>query len=197
MLGQQNLTKAVGGVPTQLKDASPGAGRGGSEGSGGELLVGLGKGVKRTTVGNTGTAGLGGIGTKGRGGGEGGYGNTLVASGEGKGLSSIPLSQDMILEGGLDRNVIQATIAKYLSQVRACYNEGLQRNPGLTGLVGMKFEINGAGDLNFAKVYKSSLGDQKVEGCISNRMMTWKFPKPRGGVNVKVSYPFLLRPVNS
>jgi hypothetical protein len=183
----------VGGVPTDLKDVSPGAGPGGKEGSGGELLVGLGQGLKRTTVGNTGVAGLGGVGTHGAGGGAGGYGSSSIGSGEGRALSSNALSGELVLEGGLDRSVVQATIAKYLSQVRACYETGLKTNPGLGGQVTMNFEINGQGDLNFAKVQKSSLDSSEVEQCISQRMMTWKFPKPRGGVAVKVSYPFVLR----
>jgi hypothetical protein len=198
ILGRKDLTKALGGAPTQLKDASAGAGAGGMEGSGGERLVGLGEGVKRTTVGNSGVAGLGGVGTKGAGGGAGGYGNSMVGSGEGKGLSQMALSNDIVLEGGLDRAVIQATIAKYISQVRACYEElGLRQNPGLSGQVGVNFEIGPAGRLNFAKVGKSTLGHPGVEGCITQRMMNWQFPKPLGGVNVKVNYPFMLRPVSS
>jgi len=197
LLGKKDLTKALGGMPLALKDVSAGAGAGGKEGSGGETLVGLGQGVKRTTVGNTGVAGLGGIGTKGAGGGAGGYGNMMVGSGEGKGLTSLALSQDVVLEGGLDRSVIQATIAKYLSQIRACYEEGLRKNKGLMGQVSMAFEISGAGTLNYARVHKSSLGDSGVESCISTKMMNWQFPKPTGGVNVKVNYPFMLRPSSS
>jgi hypothetical protein len=192
LLGRKDLKKAVGGVPTDLKDVSAGAGKG-KQGSGGELLVGLGEGLKRTTVGNSGVAGLGGVGTHGAGGGAGGYGSSAIGSGEGKALSSVPLSQELVLEGGLDRSVVQATIAKYLSQVRACYENGLKKNPGLGGQVTMNFEIGGNGDLNFAKVQKTSLDSPEVEQCISNKMMTWKFPKPRGGVAVKVSYPFVLR----
>jgi hypothetical protein len=196
ILGRKDLTKVLGGAPTELKDASAGAGRG-KQGSGGELLMGMGEGVKRTTVGNSGVAGLGGVGTKGAGGGAGGYGTSMIGSGEGRALSTVPLSKDMILEGGLDRSVIQATIAKYLSQVRACYEDGLRSNPGITGLVAMDFQINGTGKLNYARVGKSSLGNSQVEGCIATRMMTWQFPKPLGGVAVKVNYPFLLRPVGT
>jgi len=196
LLGNKNLSKAIGGVPTQVKDASAGAGAG-TQGSGGELLVGMGAGVKHATVGNTGVAGLGGIGTKGAGGGAGGYGNSQVGSGEGRSLSKVALSQDMFLEGGLDRAVIQATIAKYLSQVRACYEQGLQGNPGLAGQVNMNFVIAGSGAVSSAKVGKSSLGNQQVEGCIETKMMNWQFPKPVGNVNVKVNYPFVLRPVGA
>jgi TonB family protein len=119
----------------------------------------------------------------------------MVGSGEGRALSSLAASQDLILEGGLDRAVIQATIAKYLSQVRACYEQGLAEKPGIQGTVSMSFQVGPAGQLDFAKVAKSSLGHEGVERCISKQMMGWKFPKPLGGVAVQVQYPFLLRPV--
>jgi hypothetical protein len=196
LLGNKNITKAIGGAPT-IKDASAGAGAGGKEGSGGEFLTGIGRGVKSATVGNTGMSGLGGIGTKGAGGGAGGYGNSKIGSGEGSSLSKVALSNDLMLEGGLDKAVIQATIAKYLGQVRACYESGLQSNPALQGQVNMNFEIGGEGQVNFANVAKSTLGHSQVESCISTKMMNWKFPKPVGGVNVKVNYPFVLRPVGA
>ncbi len=195
ILGEEKLRKALGGTPSKLKDLSPGAGAGGKEGSGGELLVGLGKGVRKTTVGNTGTVGLGGVGTKGKGGGQGGYGNAAVSSGVGGSLAGIPLADDVVMEGGLSQAVIQATIAKYLSQVRACYEVGLRKKPGLAGTVATRFEIGPSGRLNYSKVARSTLSNSQVEDCIVRNMKQWQFPRPEGGVKVKVSYPFLLRPV--
>lgn len=197
LLGKKDLSaKVMGGMPTNQKQTTAGAGLGGTQGSGGELLIGIGQGVKHTTVGNTGVAGLGGIGKAGEGGGSGGQGSSYIGSGGGgKGLSDVALSEQLELEGGLDRNVIQATIAKYLSQIRACYENGLRQKPGLTGQVTMAFEIGKEGHLSYARVSKTSLGDKLVEDCISTRMISWLFPKPVGGVHVKVNYPFHLRPV--
>jgi hypothetical protein len=198
LVGSKSLSKVTGGVPTKLKAATAGAGAGGDAGSGGEVLVGLGKGVKKTTVGNTGVAGLGGVGTKGAGGGKGGYGNTLVASGEGQGISAIAVSSsEMVLDGGLSRYAVNATIAKYINQVRRCYEDALKTNSALEGLVSVNFEINGLGRLNHSRVNKSSLGNKNVESCITTKMMNWQFPKPKGGVNVNVNYPFMLRPVGN
>jgi len=198
LIGTKSMSKVTGSVPTKLKAATAGAGAGGDAGSGGEVLVGLGKGVKKTTVGNTGVAGLGGVGTKGAGGGKGGYGNTLVASGEGQGISAIAVSSgEMILDGGLSRYAVNATIAKYINQVRRCYEDGLKKNAALEGLVSVNFEINGSGRLNYSNVKKSSLGNKNIEKCITTKMMGWQFPKPKGGVNVNVNYPFMLRPVGS
>jgi hypothetical protein len=196
MVGSKDLSKVVGGVPQKLKAATAGAGKGGDAGSGGELLTGLGKGLKKTTVGNTGVAGLGGVGTKGAGGGKGGYGSSLVASGTGKGISAIAVSNsNLALEGGLSRYAINATIAKYLSQVRRCYETSLKTNPAIQGLVEVSFMINGSGQLDFSKVKRSTLNHPATEQCITTKMMNWQFPKPRGGVKVPVNYPFMLRPV--
>ncbi len=197
LVGQKNLKKAIGGLPTPVAEASPGAGPGGKEGSGGQLLAGLGQGLRKTTVGNSGMVGLGGIGTKGAGGGLGGYGETNYGSGAGHAVSAVPMGQDAVIESGLDRSLIIATINRYLNQVRACYEEGLKRKADMLGQVTYNFEINGSGRLNFSRVQRSTLGDRQVESCIADRMMGWKFPEPRGKGTVKVSYPFMLRPVKS
>lgn len=198
LAGDKNLKKTAHGAPSRLMKASAGVGQGGEQGSGGEMLVGLGDGLKKTTVGNTGVAGLGGIGTKGAGGGLGGYGNSLVASGNGKGLQELSIkNSDMVLDGGLSKYAINATIAKYLNQVRRCYEDELKMHPALEGLVTVDFEVGPAGKLNFARTAKTTLDNKKVEGCITTKMMGWDFPKPKGGVNVKVSYPFMLRPVGN
>lgn len=197
LAGNKNIKNAIGGLPSPVKNPSPGVGHGGSQGSGGRLLSGLGKGVKHASVGNTGVTGMGGVGKVGQGGGAGGYGDSYIGSGgDGSGtvLSDVSLSDDLELEGGLDRAVIQATIAKYLSQIRACYERGLKKRPGLTGQVTMDFEINPKGRLNHAKVARTSLSDKPVENCISKNMLAWRFPNPVGGVHVKVNYPFMLRP---
>ncbi len=199
LLGKKELTKAVGGMPTAAPERSAGVGKGGTQGSGGELLTGLGQGIKKTTVGNTGVAGLGGIGNAGAGGGQGGFGTAYVSSGGsggGKVLSEGELGKEMELDGGLDRVVIQATIAKYLNQVRACYEKGLRKNPGLAGQVLMDFEIAASGKLNYTKVRKTSLANQEVENCVATVMRNWQFPKPVGGTMVKVSYPFTFKPSN-
>ena len=199
LLGKKELTKAMGGLPTNAERRSPGAGAGGDKGSGGEVLAGLGQGVKKTTVGNSGVAGLGGIGNAGAGGGEAGFGKSYVGSGGiggGKSLSDVRLGKDIELEGGLDRAVVKATIAKYLSQIQSCYERGLRLKPHLAGQVSMDFEISGSGKLNYAKVKNSTLDFPETEKCISQAMMSWQFPQPVGGTLVKVNYPFTLKPSN-
>jgi hypothetical protein len=77
-----------------------------------------------------------------------------------------------------------------------CYEKGLQVQSGLSGRVGINWVINGGGNVSVASVGSSSLKNAQVEGCIVNHLRTWKFPHPVGGVNVKVSYPFVLKRVS-
>ena len=99
-------------------------------------------------------------------------------------------------DGGLDKDQIAAVINRHIGEVIYCYEKGLQVQSGLSGRVGIRWVIGGNGSVNSAAVESSSLGNSQVEGCIVNHLRTWKFPKPIGGVNVKVSYPFVLKRVN-
>jgi hypothetical protein len=38
------------------------------------------------------------------------------------------------------------------------------------------------------------MGNSAVEGCIASRFMQFKFPEPKGGGIVIVSYPFIFSP---
>ena len=58
----------------------------------------------------------------------------------------------------------------------------------------MKFKIKPTGFLQYARVASSSLGSALVEGCMAKKMMSWQFPKPKGGVHQDVRFPFSLRP---
>ena len=40
----------------------------------------------------------------------------------------------------------------------------------------------------------TTLKDAAVGNCIAKAVRRWKFPKPRGGGSVIVSYPFVLQP---
>ncbi len=88
-------------------------------------------------------------------------------------------------------------INRHIGEVIYCYEKGLQVQAGLSGRVGVKFTINGSGIVSVASVASSSINSAQVEGCVLNKLRGWKFPKPVGGVNVKVQYPFVLKRVNS
>jgi hypothetical protein len=103
------------------------------------------------------------------------------------------LVQEASVETGLDRDQIAAVINKNLGQVRFCYEQGLQADPNLNGRVAVAFTIGGNGLVKTAGMDSSTMNSKIIEDCIVMRLKTWQFPLPQGGVDVKVTYPFVLR----
>lgn len=192
VLGSLKSGAQKGGLNLGAVNTTAGPGLGGNAGSGGVQTSLYGKGLVSAPLGaGANLQGGGGYGTKGKGGGQAGYGSlSLVGS---TGANPIPLGKEAIVGGGLDKDLIAAVINRNLGQVRFCYEQGLQGDPALAGRVAVGFTIGGNGTVKIADVENTSLNSKLVEDCILLRLKTWKFPLPEGGVDVKVSYPFVLR----
>lgn len=191
-LGSLKSGKQKSGLNLGAAQTTAGPGLGGTAGSGGVQTSIYARGITSAALGAGGNVqGAGGYGTKGKGGGQAGYGQlSLVGS---TGANPLPLGSEATVAQGLDRDQIAAVINRNLGQVRFCYEQGLQSEPSLNGRVSVDFTIGGNGLVKAASVGNSSLNAKGVEDCIVLRLKTWKFPLPDGGVDVKVSYPFVLR----
>lgn len=191
-LGSLRSGKQRGGLNLGAVNTTAGVGLGGTGGSGGVQTSLYGKGITSAPLGpGANIAGGGGYGTKGKGGGQAGYGSlSLVGSAGG---APVPLGAEAEVAQGLDRSAIDEVIRRNLGQVRFCYEQALQGTPSLSGRVAMGFVIGGNGLVKSASVESSSMANKGVEDCITMRLKTWKFPLPQGGVDVKVTYPFVLR----
>lgn len=135
--------------------------------------------------------------TSGKAGGNKNYklGSSLNSSGIGSADVEV-LEEETIIDGGLDKEVIAQYIKSKLGQIRYCYERQLSANPDLHGKVLVKFTIGGTGKVNAQSISKTSLKNANVEACILRRVAGWKFPTPKGGTSVIVSYPFLFKSIN-
>jgi hypothetical protein len=192
VFGSLSQSKQRGGVNLGAVNSSAGPGLGGNAGSGGMQTTLYGKGLVAAPIGaGANERGGGGYGTKGRGGGQAGYGKmSLIGS---AGTSTIPLGHEAMIEGGLDADSIADVINRNMGQIRYCYEQGLQGKPSLKGRVAISFTIDPRGRVSTAGVRNTTLNSSLVEGCMVARLKTWKFPTPAGGLDVKVSYPFMLQ----
>jgi hypothetical protein len=192
VLGSLKTGAQKGGLNLGQTQVTAGPGLGGTQGSGGVQTSIYAKGIVSAPLGAGGNIqGAGGVGTKGKGGGQAGYGSlSLVGA---SGASPIPLGAEASVAKGLDKDQIAAVINRNLGQVRFCYEQGLQGDASLNGRVAIAFVIGGNGLVKSAAVDNSTLNAKAVEDCLVLRLKSWKFPLPEGGVDVKVSYPFVLR----
>jgi hypothetical protein len=145
------------------------------------------------------TIGIGAVGTKGRGGGMGGYGAGVGGLGK-KGDRDLGLAYaDPKVLGSIDPELIRRVIREHASQVRYCYEQQLALNPKLSGKVSIKWQINADGSASSTMVNReeTTMPNDQVAACIMSRIVTWEFPKPRGGGIGVVTYPWILRPSGS
>ncbi len=196
VLGSLNKSSQKGGLNLSAVNTTAGPGLGGTAGSGGVQISIYGKGLVAAPLGaGANMAGGGGYGTKGKGGGQAGYGKLSLAGSAGN--MPIPLGKEAIIDGGLDRDVIDGVIQRNMGQIRFCYEQGLQLDASLSGRVGVKFVIGPNGQIKVADVENTTLNSKQIEDCILLRLRSWKFPLPDGGVDVKVSYPFSFKRANN
>lgn len=94
--------------------------------------------------------------------------------------------------GSLSADAIRRVIREHLPEVRHCYEQGLIAEPQLAGRVTIRFIISASGAVTAASIASSTLGNGRVEQCITTAVLRWKFPAPDGGGVVSVTYPFTL-----
>ena len=153
-----------------------------------------GLGSRGSGLGGGGTGeGLGGLGTRGRGRGASGYGSGGGYFGRKSSGTPGMSTGDPIILGALDKSVIDRVIKQHLAQIRYCYQKELNKNPSLYGKIVIKFVIAKDGSVSSAKTNTTSMNNPIVENCICQRFMRFKFPQPKGGGIVIVTYPFVFK----
>ena len=144
-----------------------------------------------------GTIGTGRFGTIGHGSGTGtGYG---VGGGRGgmrgrtASVPTVSIGQPNA-QGDLDKAIIRRYIKRNIQKIQYCYEKELLAKANLSGTVQTTFLISGSGTVQAS----SGTGvDPAVSSCVANVIKGIEFPKPKGGGNVQVNYPFTFRPAGS
>ena len=108
-------------------------------------------------------------------------------------VTPVAIASTASVSGRLDRKTVQKIIRRNLSGIKWCYQDALQRNPKLRGKVTLSFAILPNGKLKNPKASNPSINDNTLLSCITKKMKRWKFPAPKDGGVVKVSYPLILK----
>ena len=123
-----------------------------------------------------------------------GYGKGEHAGVKGQGQAFVSMDvAGAAVDEGLTKDEVGEVIHRHLSEVRYCYESAMIRSPDLEGKLMVNFTIAGTGMVKSTEVKSSTLPDPRLDDCILRRLATWKFPNPRGGIDVAVTYPFIFK----
>lgn len=96
-----------------------------------------------------------------------------------------------IVPAALTRQEIRVVVRAKMSEVRACFDAGLARTPGIGGRVLLRFTIGAEGRAGAITIVEDELTEPAVAACLSETLTRWQFPRPRGGAPVTIAYPFV------
>lgn len=88
--------------------------------------------------------------------------------------------------GRLSKWDIRETLSRHATSIRSCYGSA-------EGNVTVRLLIGADGDVESARIRKSTLGNAEVESCMLQQLERITFPPPEGGDCV-LDYPFAVGP---
>ncbi len=180
--------ESIGSDAMDAIGAIDGSGYGDNKGIGALGVSGAGRGGGGDIEGSLGIDDR--IQTKGRNVGIGRKAGCVLCGGKDEKIPAEVTWRPPVVDGGLDREIIQRIVRQHRKGIKACYEAELARNKKLAGEVKIKFTVAPTGRVLASVVQSSSLKNAKVETCMNNRIRRWVFPEPRGGQMVIVKYPF-------
>lgn len=124
---------------------------------------------------------------------------TAIGSGSGFGGKGFDMSlggDEAEAVGGLDKSLIAAVVQANIGQIKHCYERQLIVDPNIFGKIVAQWTINQEGAVSVSSVKNTTMNNKSVENCIVGKIKGWAFPKPKGGGQVMVSYPFLFKSLN-
>ncbi|MBL8918721.1 MAG: TonB family protein [Myxococcaceae bacterium] len=96
-----------------------------------------------------------------------------------------------VIGNGLEKDVVMAVIRRHQSEIKFCYEKELQQNAKLAGKIAVTWTIDATGSIADAQVAESGVDSPNVEACMLERIRRWKFPEPKGGGVVVITFPWV------
>jgi hypothetical protein len=95
------------------------------------------------------------------------------------------------IKGAMDKDKLKSAVTSLESQLLTCYNSALERTPGFTGQVSVRFIVGGHGKILSADLAEP-LKDNALAQCVIAAVKGAKLPKPSNGKDTIVTQPFSL-----
>ncbi len=90
-----------------------------------------------------------------------------------------------------ERDLVRVSFLVHLTEIHACYDQAAKTHPGTEGRVVFRLGIDPTGTVGTSCVVRSAVNDPNIESCVSDLLLSWKFPKPSNGGWALVDAPFV------
>jgi len=83
---------------------------------------------------------------------------------------------DVRRRAGLERSIVERVLRRRRRRLFRCYEQGLQRQPTLTGSMTIQLLIGPSGDVPATSVRASDMSSAPLESCVHRELRGWRFP---------------------
>ncbi len=109
--------------------------------------------------------------------------------------AAAPVEDEEPVEAVLDPGTFEETVTDNMDDIGECFGTANAENPELKGTINAMFTIGADGKVSEFKVEEgSSLNDEGLNACITEKVKGWDFPKPASGEPTTLPFPFNLEP---
>ena len=112
-------------------------------------------------------------------------------------LAAAPAPAPALTDSLRSDGEVRATVLRHAADVRRCYqDEGLRRNPALTGHLELELTILATGHVDSVTVSATSLsgeGVKEVTACLVRAARQWRFERGPFAIE-QVVFPFVFAP---
>jgi outer membrane biosynthesis protein TonB len=105
----------------------------------------------------------------------------------------VPVASASASSGLLNKDSVRQVIRDRYSEIRACYETQLKKQPNLHGTVVARFMVNEDGTVASVDMSSSKLPAKSVVECAGKIFSTMRFPPPPNGM-ILITYPIELMP---
>ena len=88
-----------------------------------------------------------------------------------------------------------AVIQRYAAGIQFCYENELNREPGLRGKIVVAITVSATGEVTEARVVQNTFGSNAIASCALAQIRQWKFPPIASGAT-SFQTPFVFTPPN-
>jgi hypothetical protein len=103
---------------------------------------------------------------------------------------NVKLAQ-IVVSGGASKASVQNVAKKNIGEIKACYQQALQKQPGARGKLVIKLAIEASGFVTQVSVVANPFSDQTLVACLTQKLKQWRFANVRAPGEVAITYELM------
>jgi Ca-activated chloride channel family protein len=96
--------------------------------------------------------------------------------------------EKITVSGGVSRASVQNVVKKNIKEIQVCYQQALQKQPGVRGKLVVKLAVDASGLVTQVSLVANPFNDQALAACLTQKLKQWRFANVRTPGEATITY---------